>query len=1381
MLRSACFLLLVLLMTMAKAAEESVAESAMEKPAVSRRSTEGTAKVMESRGVHTSWSQQQAVEVARQGPLHANNRQNFIAATFNALNPMPYIRGGLDGMREVANQRFYPFQGMFNNQGPRYNKARPLGPTPLNKGAGKHVRGTGNRPVGGGGSGGNRGVLHGIGGGGGGGVGQRGTRGTNSAHPPSFSTDHSFKGPSHFSDSGSTGNAHFGTPKPQSVMTGGEHDPHSGSSSFGSLRSGGPDVYSSVATGPPDSEGKFTKVINIHIPEEMQNLTVLEISMKTNGDISISGGPEHGDPSSLEFSDDGNTRHVSPYQTSTFPASIQDMLLEDQRLHGPNPASKSISPEPGFPTNDKGLTINESDLYSLLSDSPYGVTSIQDIIRMQMLGKTNSETALPWHALDSLHPHRIADPRYNYRTAKLLQTLLLRNSRAPNLSPELRSYIQRLKDQSYYLPVISTLLAQNQARAKTVSDASLKEQSSQQDDESTPVYYIDITLPGNPGDNPSVRTSHLRRHRRSLEFDGWFPMDVSNPMADDPTLGYQPPPLERVRFRNEPVSEKPLYPVIPENPPVFVVRAEPQQPKYHSVYGTENIEYFHIHPQTNTVRAFRAPSQSVGAIQFVAAPQLTDDSTSQPVEDNIDAPPAGLDTDSNFANIPTKEPGFDDRIDTIDEEVSEKTPSTMDEEGNLHTKCESDLDGAHSEIQSSVVKRPVQGRPLRQRTNINNQDTISHTLRFRPDPPGRRYDLPWRDQDPAPTRPALHELLGNLPQESQIEESPYLGSATDSARTSFFREIPPPNFRYSTRQTSGPRTPFPTGSRTRTRVDVDRKASQSSHRPWFLIDTRSSGKGREPSIASYIFPEAEDEKIHYKPFGPVSYISKGDKTSQELLQNPHLDDHMNSYKPTITANSLSELLQIFRFTQVTEESDSATEEPVTLREFRYTRPTEDPPTTGSSDEIFPSSFRYTPSPSKFIDPTTEIPTTEKQDQQPAEPSFIDAVADTNSLDGYLFSDSEASPEYAHPQVRPNVVPIDHKKDEALPKSINKESFVVKHGTNVNSKNVRGGIVTPGRLDGLEIIYPGQPQEKRDSTTSPSYIIYQGHSKVQVYGINSAEEKRLGNVGYSNVYFLSNSERPITSSLSTSGLLSSPPRGTSFPSTTSTSTLTTTSSSSPTTVSTSTTVTPITSAPNTLPLTSTPSPVTNVTTVAPPTNITTQDIPLTPREDGEYDYFYDGRLGFPDLAFGEDYLGERHDLPLISVPSPFLPESSLPHLTIPPTAPETRPPVTPPTTEDVINSLPRTDSPLHDAESILALSPAVALTRAELSGARPVFFTKRRPDSIHAEDDAQLSQPFEYLSQLRNIETEKPTKVKDVTPKPLPQPRMKRVTESVKGA
>ncbi|KAK8742280.1 hypothetical protein OTU49_001771 [Cherax quadricarinatus] len=646
---------------------------------------------------------------------------------------------------------------------------------------------------------------------------------------------------------------------------------------------------------------------------------------------------------------------------------------------------------------------------------------------------------------------------------------------------------------------------------------------------------------------PIVNAKRFTRYKRSLQFDGWYPMDVSNPMADDPTVGYQPPPLQRVHFSNEPVPKKPLYPVRPENPTVFVVRAEPRHPEYHSVYGTENIEYFHVHPQTNIVRAFRAPSQSVGAIRFVPAPQFGDlrpssrsTSDADTLEDS--SKKHGNDThlniDFSYQDVPAKDAGFADKLDAFDANGSSRFP---EESPRLDADNDYDMEGAYSEIRSTIVERPSHVLPFSRRDRIpgSSKQQNAHSYRYRPDPPTRdRRPNQQRDQELKTTRPALHELLGNLPQETQIEEIPYVGSATDSAGVSFIRKIPPPDFRYSSRGSNKQRQSL-NNTRSHPRGTQVRQAAgnftQTFSRPWFLIDTRSevSDRKREPSIASYIHPETRsDDKIHYKPLGPISYVSKeGDKTASEHIHNPHLDDHMNSYKPTLTANSLSELLQIFRFTQVTDgpDSEDATDEPVTIpREFRYTRPTEEPPITTTTtvtsstqstthrSNIHSKNFQTSTTP-RYNDTTTEAEDTKK-----TQGGDFDAVADTNSLDGYLFSDSEASPEYAHPQVRPNVVTT-KVKDEVTTKGVTKETSRVSVQTSTNSHVFQESSEPKETFKGLEIIYPGQSSRRTPEASWPLYIIHQGHSKVRVFGINSAEDKKLGNPDYRELFVLSTLE------------------------------------------------------------------------------------------------------------------------------------------------------------------------------------------------------------------------------------------------------------------
>lgn len=869
---------------------------------------------------------------------------------------------------------------------------------------------------------------------------------------------------------------------------------------------------------------------------------------------------------------------------------------------------------------------------------------------------------------------------------------------------------------------------------------------------------------GNRGVPPSINTLRLR-NKRSLQYDGWYPMDVSNPMADDPTVGYQPPPLERVHFSNDPMPKKPMYPVRPENPPVFVVRSEPRQPEYHSVYGTENVEYFHIHPQTNTVRAFRAPSQSVGAFRFVPAPQFDSQQSSpssKPHTEALENTSKSLEAYAHllrgfdYLDIPAKEPGFADKSDTFPGRPAGGNGRFPDQTSYYDVTDEYDMEGAFSEIHSTTVARPSHVFPFSRgdRNPGSSKRPHIHGPRHRPDPPSRRSDIPpVREQEDKPDRPALHELLGNFPQESQIEEAPFLGSATDSAGASFVREIPPPNFRHTFRRTNigqpseDPRSP-------QRGEALERPPGK---RPWFLIDTRSSDRKREPSIASYIQPETHsgDEKIHYRPFGPVSYISKaGSKTSGSHIHNPHLDDHMNSYKPTLTANSLSELLQIFRFTHVTDkpgEKDEA-DEPVTLiREFRYTRPTEAPPTTfppptepGANRTALSTSYRYTPSPPG--DSTTEAGVTKKPGKR-----HFDAVADTNSLDGYLFSDSEANPEYAHPQVRPNVVVV-RSKDADVSKGVVKQSSRV----SVSSSSIfRGSSVTPDTFEELEIIYPGPPPKGTTAASWPLYIIHQGHSKVKVFGINSAEEKGLEDSGFTDIYVFPPTEPATATTTVPAGTapLTTAPVSTSTAtsrSNSSTAIKTTLSSTSTTTSSKRTSTTLSVTRSTTTPPPTTPFPVVDDPGTIPNTDaIPTTTIPSTapvtdyghvPREaTDEHDYHDHDEFGVPDLAFGEDYHPEGWERPSLRLPSPSVALSDL-----------ARP--TPP---------PPTGAP-------------DALVPTDLAVASPESSTDRLGDAT--EETQTTSPPSEDLSRLRHLETDRSPATKDSPDKPIPQPRMERITE-----
>lgn len=1335
MLLSTHTLLVILVMTTRGYVSSSASDPVMERPAESR--------TQEARGAEehdviggASVSQRQGVP---------GGMTDAISSTLNVLNPIPYLMGGIYGMRQVMHQRLHPFQSMNTRYIPRPNRF-PGGhraTLPNQPGSGKFRIAPGGLRFGGGGgssgsvngggkledSSGGGGAPLNDGNGGGNGVGAsrgnemhkyfhdmkkkeegflrqfRGTRPENTQIKPLALSPRPLQPLSTLfpPDSGIKQKEDFGTPKPRSIMT---HRPNFSyfprNVSFPSVHPNTTNPeFKSILTN-AESSGihgkKLTRVIKIRVPEEMQDLAVLEISMKANGDISLSGGSEEENQSEPHHQSPRGAVRPSKHSVTPpmgLPSSLTNILAEDYRRHNfDNDFQDAI-----FRRDVVTEIHKDSDVQDIII-KPYETSKLQDIIRMQTAEDTNSALlgALPvdLNPINSLQPvvltsndMQLNNPVVNYPNIPTNENMNKYKFVPLSVLP-FHSDTERVNPSRPLLPIHR-------------KESNLGKHHSA-------VYYIDIIIPGNPGGMPSVNAKRLTRRKRNLDFDGWFPMDVSNPMSDDPTLAYQPPPLDRVHFSNDPVSEKPLYPVRPENPTVFVVRSELHEPEYHSVYGTENVEYYHINPQSNTVRAFRSPSFTIG--EGTSAPTQAEVTTSIPTMAFDEGMMESSTAPEINSDIPERETGFSEKSDNIHEtkEVS-ITESFVQEKSDCQTDSGSDLEGAYSEYRPSVVERPDLLYLLRDRRKKVSERPRIQGQRRRTSLPRRRHDtlsIPQKS-DPPSSRLPLYELLGNRPRESQIEESPYLGSATDSAGASFVREKPPPNFRYSSQRTSSSRH-SPVTSRARIR-DNSSKKPQSPTRPWYLIDTRSSdsSRRREPSIASYIIPEtlSGDDKVHYKLQGPVSYVNnKKEKTLSDLIDNPHLDDHMNSYKSTLIANSLSELLQIFRYTQVTNgPDDPTTEEPVTVREFRYTRPTDETPTT----EIFPSNFRYTPSPSKFSDPTTEAGITEKV---PA--VYPDAVADTNSLDGYLFSDSEANPEYANPRVSTNVV-INENKNASKNKGAARGNSKVQ----INASLVQRTSATPLTLKNVQTIYPGPAPARKTSSSSPQYVIYQGHSKVKVFGASSAEEDDWSKVDTKDIFMGSKQNTSNASSTVTPPTLNT----TSLP----------TSITSPTTP---TSLTPLSTTKSIISSTFFSS-VQQSTTPSATEHTSHPDvlevtIPTTISEEYEY-YYTDDNYDVTDLAFG-DYQSEGVGQPLIYVPGQLPP---------PPSAAHTSHALAQLLAGEDQNSNNFFDqsavrkSPQLEDSFPLALSPAVAHTRAELSGDRLSVLSEQQNDTT---EDNQFA-PF----------------------------------------
>ncbi|KAK7075842.1 hypothetical protein SK128_027115 [Halocaridina rubra] len=1365
-------------------AEEAAPESVMEKPLLKVDATSATDSDHQEAGGEASNTRKYRMSETelseRQGPLQG---MDVVTMTVNALNPMPYLIGGLKGVRGVMRERFFPWSGMMIN-----NFQRTL-PRPLPRyryrggnggGHGGHMGHAGN---GAGGSDDERFREDGRGSGGGG-IGSsqenfrenggfgRGTRRPFNQHFSNMQDDintlmtddplrnmhgHQHKNP----QSG------FDTPKPHSILSTSKpasfrttrgprplhntqrprtisntHRPRPIISTLRpdtvrkpnkiSFHNSSPNVNHSSHPKNNNTPSSDKKKVIIEIPKELQDIAVLEVSMHSNGDISIGPGSTTTSkttqappsPSPITISD-----KMPPAFLPLFPPFPPGMN-EHGFMHGNTPELRSSYPSNihhGFNTNQNGRVDSKANILCVRAKREDKINSIQDVLRMQnsknidKIGENEINFELNCVRNQQATPYQShSSPFSNEPHPMQLPTTYLRENPVPHFSANFGPDKHNI-NHIYFVP-ISMPLSQTSSNSHLSSASAQVPQHAKPKIHDTsndnPVYYIDITIPGNTQEDPLV-TTKVARKKRSLQFDGWYPLDVSNPMSDDPTIGYQPPPLERVHFSDEPVTKNPLFPVKPKNPTVFVVRSEPKEPQYHSVYGTENIEYFHIHPQTNTIRAFRSPSQSVGAIQFISAPQFGDTGEHQQSDNYQESlnENQGIKKGYFYSDIPNKEPGFSDKSDIFDD-----------------VDYDQDMEGSFSEY--SVIAHPYRWR------NRNR----SNPQRFRYSQlssPRRRQDFidipPSREpENRRSSQPALYELLGNFKYESQIEETPYLGSATDSAKTAIFREVPPPEFfqnrplRKNNIPISGPRGP----AYRQTGLDAD----ESSSRPWYLINTKSERR-REPSIASYIHPETRlgDERVHYKPLGPVSYVSK--ETEKERIRdpfyNPHLDDHMNSYKPStsLTANSLSELLQIFRFTQVTDKPGRGiTDEPITfVREFRYTRPTEETPTTiPTFDEEPQTTFKYTSTPPTVTE-TTMIDTT----SEVAKNVRYDAVADTNSIDGYLFSDSEASPEYAHPEVKPNIIAI-HGKGLDTSKGIVKDDGTINDSTSSSTSpfEPQSISVTQKELrpafDNLEIIYPGRPPKITTSTPSswPLYIIHEGHSKVRVFGINTAADKPSS----------------FKSSLKSVPIIESS-------TITSTSQFTTTKSLPNITTTDTFIKTPFLVYQNS----TTESTPTATTTSSTTTGTSTQNLndydltSIVSRHEYDY-YYYDEGDASSDLAFGEEYYTEGVHTSALEAPiseNPLLIPSYRLLTGDLDTSEDTD------TFSHIFQDrLPRAYNPASPKSDQMPLLPAVKFTREQLSEARPVFFTKRQQKTEIVNSDESVSQPFEYLSHLQQLKRER---------------------------
>ena len=599
-------------------------------------------------------------------------------------------------------------------------------------------------------------------------------------------------------------------------------------------------------------------------------------------------------------------------------------------------------------------------------------------------------------------------------------------------------------------------------------------------------------------------------------------------MADDPTIQYQPPRLGKVHFGPDSPPTKPLYPIIPKNPPVVVVTNDKRKTAIHEVYGTENIEYLHVDPESNSIKKFTNEDAKKTVIFPESNENETEDSKKGLLTEKVH------ETSTKkfvWPPEPIKEPGFADRsADILIDYGSSEGPlnvifpdssyydygyeyspgdqdialsETNDSQENLGIAIETSVE-EHTDLDDELIVSPTSTRPIDYFTDLQ-------TIYKPPVPDGYSYDT-IRFSDSSEN----FDGFTNDFYESQVEKYEEAESGT-----SFYKKAPPPSF-YKNQKNHISKVKEK-DNENYDKKQEDNEDEWNSSKPWFLIDTKSDNKNSKkgPSIASYIRPETHNggDTIHYMPNQKMS--TGITRHIDGHIHNHHLDDHMNSYKPanSITANSLSELLQIFKYTMVTEEPELTTQlPPIVKKGWRYTKPPTTPtPEPSTRRVVHYNTFRYTTPTDENKEVTSPLPpiitTTSKLDES----FYLDRVAETNSLDGYLFSDSEAAPEYARPETKPNTVTID-KKDEVEVKGVVKDKVEAKvvvkdetKGSIIANTNVtrRGDFVPSGKLEplepkGIEKVFTSGKSLFSSAPQQSMYVIIQGHSKVKMFGTNSVK-------------------------------------------------------------------------------------------------------------------------------------------------------------------------------------------------------------------------------------------------------------------------------------
>ena len=675
------------------------------------------------------------------------------------------------------------------------------------------------------------------------------------------------------------------------------------------------------------------------------------------------------------------------------------------------------------------------------------------------------------------------------------------------------------------------------------------------------VYYIDITIPDSNGDAPLVQHGQGgqvrfkrsavssypnnvrdRKHElssndgkqeilsekseffsnsdnfgdklsdlqpRIVQYNGWHPVNINDPLKNEPTVSYKAPPLQKVHFGIDPPSTKPLYPIVPENPSVYVVRKEKSNPEIDRVYGTENVEYLHIEPQTKTIKSFQ-PGENGRVLKFVKKLDFVKQSELRKrSHSNI-----------NDFFLP-----------------SENLPNFYLSNFNFSNEFKNngvpDLEIAYSENQpNNIFSHPF----LRILPRTSTDD-----IRY-PNAANARGILPHNisPQQLMQARlnlarlPIMTPLRGLFGTYTQIPLGPTTNSPFSVLRDAAMQEVSPPVGNFDLK---------------------DHMVSQPSEPVGSVIFTRSQHGIDRSDISDYFTDEEDLYQINLP------------RTKTRFGNIPY---KVRSPSKSITANRLSDLLQIFKYTNATEPPPvpTTTPSPVTIMKgFRYTKPTELPPTTTTTRPTttkrfrLPTAFRYsvntksntyiqntlTTTPRSVISSRIRlVPTlTPLASKRVASiPDLIfDRVAETNSLDGYLFSDSEASPDYRRAEVQPKVsvsAGADSIKLLVVPKALSSKRVSIRL---LNNKKENNEIVHSKNSQPLgsefEVVYSKLPKitiPKAEKQPESPFIIVQGHSKVSVFRPDTSKMIPPKEVSFSSIQStnLSNSPAsiPTVSSITT---------------------------------------------------------------------------------------------------------------------------------------------------------------------------------------------------------------------------------------------------------